>query len=200
MANGGWIKLHRSLLDNPVILRDPECFSIWIFLLLKAAHKDGVKVAYSGTQCTLAAGQVVTSRKDLSEQLNIHESKVQRVLSRLQKEQMIEQQTSNRKRVISIVNWDKYQFTEQQTEQPNEQQVNSNRTASEQQSELHTLYNKKYKNDKNDNKYNSARTHARHAVGVPVDNNDKFTPVMDSEARKILIRSGRISGGHRQKC
>ena len=186
MSKGGWIKLHRSMLDNPTIIQDSDCFSIWVFLLLKAAHKDGVKVTYSGTQYTLNAGQVITSRQELGEQLKINASKVQRVLTKLQNEQMIEQQTSNRNRVISICNWDKYQFSEHQSEQQNEQEVNNWRTTDEQQTEQPTLYNKKYKNDKNDNN-NNAHARVKHAIGVSINNqNDEFTPVMDSEAKEKL--------------
>lgn len=43
--------------------------------------------------------------------------------------QQIEQQTSTKNRLITIINWNEYQQSEQQIEQ----QVNSNRTTSEQQ-------------------------------------------------------------------
>lgn len=39
LENKGWVKLHRSLLDNP-ICRKPNYLSIFVFLLLKANHKD----------------------------------------------------------------------------------------------------------------------------------------------------------------
>lgn len=179
----GWIKLHRSMLDNPVVFAGADYFAVWTYLLLKAAHKDGVKVTYSGTPYTLSAGQLITSRREVGEQLKISEAKVQRILNRLQSEQMIEQQTSNRNRVISILNWDKYQLSEQQNEQQNEQQMNSKRTASEQQSEQPTLYNKNdIKNDDNDNNITRARNTR---TSVPVDKND-YPSTMREDQRKRL--------------
>ena len=76
---------------------------------------------------------LITGRKVIGKQFNISESKVQRVLKKLEIEQQIEQQTSNANRLISIVNWENYQSVEQQSEQP----VNTN---------------KNDKNEKNDKK------------------------------------------------
>lgn len=61
---------------------------------------------------------------------------MQRVLVTFEKTGKIEQQTSNKNRLITIVKWNEYQFVEQQ--------VNNNRTTTEQQ--LNT--NKNNKNNK----------------------------------------------------
>ena len=50
------------------------------------------------------------------------ESKVKRILKSFENEHQIEQQTANKNRLITVVNWDKYQSSEQQFEQ----QVNNN--------------------------------------------------------------------------
>lgn len=190
MSNGGWIKLHRSVLDNPVVFAGTDYFAVWIYLLLKAVHKDGTKVMCRGVQYTLSAGQLITSRRELGEQLKISEAKIQRILTRLQNEQMIEQQTTRRNRVITILNWDRYQQGEQQVEPPSEQQTNHRRTTDEPQTEQQTgklpLSNKNIKNDDNDNNITRARVRARHAVGVPVNNHDTFPQGMKLEQRKRL--------------
>ena len=72
---------------------------------------------------------------------SISESKVQRILKEFENEHQIEQQTSPRNRLISIVNWSEYQNNEHQSEQ----QVNNKRTTNEQQ--MNT--NKNVKNEKN---------------------------------------------------
>src|SRR5690606_33660381 len=87
-------------------------------------------------------GQLLTGRKSISSELKISESKVTRILKSLEIEQQIEQQTSNKNRLISIVSWTKYQNDEQQ----NEQQLNNKRTTTEQQ--VNT--NKNVKNIKNE--------------------------------------------------
>lgn len=124
----GYIKLHRSLLDNPVVMKDNDHLAVWIWLLCHAVFKE-VDVVVEGKRKTLQAGQLVTGRKVIAEELHISESKVQRILKTFEIEQQIEQQTNPRNRVISIVSWDKYQ----QNEQQNEQQLNNKRTTSEQQ-------------------------------------------------------------------
>jgi hypothetical protein len=62
----------------------------------------------------------------------------------LEIEQLIEQQTNNRQRLITIVSWGLYQQSEQQSEQ----QPNNKRTTSEQQANTNNN-NKNIKNTKN---------------------------------------------------
>ncbi len=139
----GWIKLHRKLLDNPIIVKDSDYLSVWIYVLLNATHKE-YDTLFQGKRITLKKGQLITGRKSISEKLKINESKVQRILKTLENEQQIKQQKGNKNRLITILSWDKYQQDEHQTEQ----QVNNNRTTSEQQ--VNTNKNEKnIKNDKN---------------------------------------------------
>jgi predicted transcriptional regulator len=126
--NNGWISIHRKILDNPIVCKDSDYFTIWIYLLLNATHKPH-DVIFNGKRITLQSGQLITGRKAISEKFNISESKVQRVLKMLESEQQIEQQTTNINRLISVVKWEDYQKREQQSEQ----QVNNERTTSEQQ-------------------------------------------------------------------
>ena len=144
----GWIKLHRKLLDNPIIIKDSDYLSVWIYILLNSTHKE-YDTLFKGERITLQIGQLITGRKSISEKLKINESKVQRILKTLENEQQIEQQNGNKNRLITILSWDKYQQDEQQTEQ----QVNNNRTTSEQQ--VNTNKNEKnIKNEKNKKKNN----------------------------------------------
>lgn len=124
----GWIKLHRKVLDNPIVMKDTEHFAVWVYLLLKASHTE-YPVIFGGQKMVLHPGQLITGRKKIASDIGISESKVFRILKTLKIEQQIEQQASNKNSLISIINWDEYQSGEQQTEQ----QVNNSRTASEQQ-------------------------------------------------------------------
>ena len=137
----GWIKLHRKTLDNPIITKDSDYLAVWIYLLLNTTHKE-YDVLFKGERVTLKRGQLLTGRKSISEKLKIDENKVQRILKSLENEHQIEQQKSNKNRLITSVSWDKYQ----QDEQQNEQQLNNKRTTTEQQ--VNT--NKNVKNIKND--------------------------------------------------
>lgn len=124
----GWISLHRKMLDNPIICKDSDYVSVWIYLLLSATHKE-YDVTFEGKRITLRKGQLITGRKSIADKFKISESKVQRILKTFENEQQIEQQTNPRNRLITIVNWNIYQEVGQQ----NEQQVNNKRTTTEQQ-------------------------------------------------------------------
>ena len=43
-SNEGWIKLNRKVLNNPIVTKDSEYFSVWCLLLLLATHKDIEKI------------------------------------------------------------------------------------------------------------------------------------------------------------
>ena len=135
--NHGWISLHRKILDNPIVCKNSDYFSVWCYLLLNATHKEQDKI-FKNERITLKKGQLITGRKAIASQFNISESKVQRILKKLEIEQQIEQQTGNKNRLISIVRWIDYQCNEQQIEQ----QVNNNRTTSEQQVNTNNNVNK----------------------------------------------------------
>ena len=136
----GWISLHRKLLENPVVCKDNDHLAVWIYLLLNATH-SGYDTMFEGVRITLNPGQLLTGRKSISSKLKVSESKVQRILKTFEIEQQIEQQTTPRNRLISILNWNQYQ----QSEQLFEQQLNNKRTTTEQQVNTNNKVNKENK-------------------------------------------------------
>lgn len=90
----GWIKLHRELLDNPVVTKDNDYLAVWIYLLLEATHSE-VKRDFNGEFITLKKGQLITGRKSINSILKISESKIQRILKTFESEQQIEQQVNS---------------------------------------------------------------------------------------------------------
>lgn len=124
----GWVKIHRQLWDNPVVTQDPEYLAVWIYLLTNATHKT-YPVMFNGKKIFLEPGQLVTGRKKIAKTTKVNQSKVNRILKMLKIEQQIEQQATRHGSLITILNWHKYQ----DFEQPIEQQVNNNRTTTEQQ-------------------------------------------------------------------
>ena len=103
-STNGWIKLHRKLLDNPVVMKDSDHLAVWIYLLLNASHTE-YPVLFGGKKISLKAGQLITGRKSIASTLNMSESKVTRVIEMLKSEHQIEQQTSNKNRLITIVSF-----------------------------------------------------------------------------------------------
>ena len=140
MNNAGWIKLHRKLLENPIVMIDGDHLAVWVYLLLNATHED-YPAMFAGKKIILKPGQLITGRKKIAKELMINESKVRRILERLESDQQIDQKTSNKNRLITLVNWDKYQLSDQQ----NDQQTTNKRPTNDQQ----VTTNKNNKNNKN---------------------------------------------------
>lgn len=128
MSDGsGWIKIHRSMLDNPVVMKDSDHCMLWMLLLLNATHKPH-DTLFGGKRITLMPGQLITGRKKLARELHVNEHKIDRMLRAFKNEQQIEQQSKPYGSLITIKNWHKYQDFEQQ----NEQQMSNQRATSEQ--------------------------------------------------------------------
>ena len=140
-TNNGWIKLHRKMLDNPIIMKDAEHLAVWMYLLLNATHAE-YPALFKGQKIMLQPGQLITGRKSIADKLVINESKVRRILDCFESDQQIDRQRSNKNTLISLKNWDKYQILDQQ----NDQQMTNKRPTSDQQ----VTTNKNIKNNKND--------------------------------------------------
>lgn len=151
----GWIKVHRKLLDNPIITKDSDYLSVWIYLLLNATHKE-YDTLFKGKRITLQKGQLLTGTISISQKLKINKDKVQRILKSFENDKQIEQQRSNRNRLITMVNWNEYQEFDKQNDK---QMINKCKTDDKQ-----VITNKNVKNIKNDKN-----------IYIPVSE-EKFSP------------------------
>lgn len=123
----GWIRVHRKLIEEPWFKKS-EYVHLWLYLLLKANHKD--KEVFIGNEKVIVKrGQLLTSRHKLAEVVRIQENKIYRILKCFENEHQIEQHKTNKYTLISIVNYDTYQ----KSEQISEQQMNNKCTTAEQQ-------------------------------------------------------------------
>lgn len=131
----GWVKINRSLADNPLWTCEPFTRGqAWVDLIMLANHKDSFFYVRN-IKVNVKRGQVAWSEPRLAERWKWSRTKVRKFLKDLEKEQQIIQQKSNVTQVITLVNYDKYQNKEQQQD--------SSKTAKEQQQDP-------YKNDKNE--------------------------------------------------
>lgn len=139
----GWIKLHRKLLENPVVMKDADHLAVWVYLLLEATHED-YPTLWGGKKIILKPGQVIKGRLQIARDLNINESKVKRIINLLKSDQQIDQQSRRYGSLITILNWDKYQERDQQNDQraTNERPTSDQRVTSKQE-------DKEHKNNKN---------------------------------------------------
>lgn len=100
---GGWVKLHRKLLEWERY-QDAHMVHLLVHLLLTASHEDK---EYKGL--TIKRGQVVTSKKELSEALNMSETSVMRRLRRLEVDHFVDLKVDQHGTTITICNYDSYQ-------------------------------------------------------------------------------------------
>jgi len=111
-----------------------------------ANHKNS-EYFWNGKTIILKAGQLITGRKKLSQISGISQTTVERILQTFENEQQIGQQKTSTSRLISILNWDKYQNNGQRFGQ----RTDNGRTTSGQRMDTKEECNND-KNDKNDKK------------------------------------------------
>lgn len=112
--DAGWIKLHRKILYNPVCKR-PFYAWIWVYLLLRANHKEE-KFMWNGGTIDIKEGQMLIGRDRIAQETGVPASTVEDILRYLENEQQIRQQKTNKYRIITILHWKDYQILQQQTD------------------------------------------------------------------------------------
>lgn len=103
----GWIKLHRRVVDKG-FYKKSQYFHLWVHLLLSANHQPK-EFMWNGNIILIKEGQMITGRQQLSEDTGIPESTIQDILKFLETQHQIQQQKTNKYRLITIVNWVKHQ-------------------------------------------------------------------------------------------
>jgi len=144
----GYIKLHRKLLrwyGSP----SPYRMALWVHLLLKANHQDK-KFLFNGNPTVVKRGSLITGRKKLSMETGVSSSYIQKLLKEFENEGMLEQQTTNKSRLITITCWSEYQLKEQQkdnrgTTEEQQKDTNKNVKNEEKSKELADLFEELWK-------------------------------------------------------
>lgn len=134
MRSNGWIKLHRKMMEKGYYGRSTYVH-LWIHLLLSANHKEK-EFMWNGEMIIIKDGQLLIGREKLSKETGIPETTIEDILKVFEKEGQIRQQKTTKFRVITILNWKKYQITDNRA------------TTERQQSDT----NKNVKNEENDKK------------------------------------------------
>lgn len=146
--NEGWIKLHRKILDSPLW---KDCNDsqrvVLITILLMASHKEN-RWIFKGQEYSVKPGQFVTSLKSISEQSGVNVGVVQRCLSKFEKYGFSISESTNKNRLITIENWDKYQGGDDDIDKATDKQPISNRQATDKQPI--TIKNERMKEGKNE--------------------------------------------------
>lgn len=107
--NNGYIRLHRKVLDNVFCKKNSKKIGFWVLLLLMANHKENT-FFLGNTKISLKQGQLLTGRQQLVIKSGLNRNMIERFLKLLEIEHQIEQQKTNKYRIITILNWNKYQI------------------------------------------------------------------------------------------
>lgn len=116
----GWIKIHRDLYNHPIWIQEQFTRGqAWVDLILLAKFESGY-VRKRGARITLFRGQLAWSQAELAIRWDWSRNKLRRFLKELEEDGMITVKRTNVSSTITIVNYEKWQGKEEQTEQTNE--------------------------------------------------------------------------------
>lgn len=146
----GYIKLFRKLIKWGWY-KDNVVKGLFLHLLLIASFRD---FEWLGRE--LKAGQVVTGRKKLAEELGFSEQQIRTALKKLESTKEITTETTNKYTIITVVNWEDYQGDEKNTTKSlTNEQPTSNQQVTNKQPHIKNIKNNK--NKKNRKKSADAR-------------------------------------------
>lgn len=100
--------MQRKVRNHPLFRREPARLGAWTWLLLTACWRD-TKYDIKGKTITLKRGQLCASVRQLADEWGWSKSAVDRFITRLETETMIEREAGHGKLVLTIRNYDKYQ-------------------------------------------------------------------------------------------
>jgi hypothetical protein len=146
---GTFIKLDRKILKWEWF-DDPYMFKTFVYLLLKANHKDG---RWQGV--LVKKGQIITGRLKLATALGFSEMKIRTCLNKLKTTNEISIETTSRFSIITICKYELYQDSKKNINQPiNQQTTNKQPTNNQQTTTIKEC--KEYKNEKNEKNESNA--------------------------------------------
>lgn len=145
----GWITLYRELIKKPIWLNStPEQKTILITLLLMANHEEN-EWEWKGQKFTVKPGQMITSLNSIVDKCGkgITTQNVRTALKRFEKLGFLTNESTKQNRLITIVNWRKYQSVESKPNKDSNNQL----TNDQQRPNNQLTTNNNYNNENNDN-------------------------------------------------
>lgn len=140
---GGYIKLYRKLVKWGWY-QDNVVKGLFLHCLLMASFKD---FDWMGRRFT--AGQFITSRKHLAQDLGFTEMQIRTALKKLESTKEITTETTNRFTIITVNNWGNYQGDELEDNQDFNHQITNKQPTDNQQITNKQPHRKNVKNNKN---------------------------------------------------
>ncbi len=158
---GGWVKLYRKLLDDPLWKNCNHAQkTILITLLLLANHKPN-RWIFKSEKYEVKEGEFITSLASLAEETKCSIMQIRTALAKFEKYDFLTYQSTKQNRLIKIKNWAKYQCIEQLEKEHLTKELTKRITKTQQSDNKEVTTNKNDKNDKNIYKSSNARARAR---------------------------------------
>lgn len=137
----GYIKLFRKIRQS-ALYKDCNAKQrdIMINLLLSANHKPN-KWIYKGEEYTLKTGQLITSLESIANMCakDVTIQNVRTALKKFEKYGFLTNESTNKNRLITIINWEFYQSNEK-NQQTNQQVVNKQLTTNKNDNNEKNIY------------------------------------------------------------
>jgi len=113
MSLGGWVLLHRQIMDSALWKTSGDVYKLASACLMLANWEPRSVILHNGSQQILGRGQFLTSLQSLSRDTGLTIKQVRTGLKRLSSPPVsfLEQITTRNYRIITICNYEKYQDT-----------------------------------------------------------------------------------------
>lgn len=106
----GWVKIYRSLMDNPIWTEEPFTKGqAWVDLIMMANHEDKQIFTKHGNVVTVKRGSLLTSTQNLADRWQWSRGRVMRHLNVLKKLKMVTAVGTADGTLVTLVKYDDFQ-------------------------------------------------------------------------------------------
>jgi hypothetical protein len=107
---GGWVKVHRKILDSPIWTLTPAVAKVAIYFILRANYKS--TLWYDGSRYVdVPAGTFITSYASAAAACNLSVQQVRDAFEHLERTQFATYRRTHRWTLVSVLNYETYQVT-----------------------------------------------------------------------------------------
>lgn len=129
--DGSWIKLYRKITDNTAWAQGSNVQRVLMIVLLTKAWWTSGKFLWAGRVIDMQPGQLITTLSELAEACNASVREIRTCLEHLKELEFLTDQSTKRGRIITIVNWGKYQQDEKVIDKPTDSPATIQRQSSD---------------------------------------------------------------------
>jgi hypothetical protein len=144
----GWIKLHRSLLDDAIWKCSTDSQKIVLITIMLKANHESSEWIWKGSKYTCKPGQFITSISGLANDAGVSKQSLRGAIAKLKSLGFLTTESNTQSTLITICNYSKYQ----KNEDTDNTRANKQPTHDQHTTNTRPTTNKNDKNNKNDKK------------------------------------------------